>query len=283
MATGHLATYHCNRGFYMHTKLPRSDQDFSYYLPDEELRPFIAYYSVQHRFFPVIAPRFIPDLGGSIIASYKTNALDIAVWGPFNELTTIEGNSAETLARYFIEFQPGGLSRLICLHSNEILNRKILLSDIDQCVYRSLRQIYEKHTCTDELISLLDNYFLKLLEWRKDVFASGRHILNLLYGLNENISMKNLSLETHYSTRQINRYINSLAGVSGKGYIKIKRFNKAVETLKKSERSIEEIAFILGYYDASHFVHDFTELCGLSPALYRKNMSGFYNETLKKF
>lgn len=96
------------------------------------------------------------------------------------------------------------------------------------------------------------------------------------------ITINDLSNDVHYSTRHINRYLNALTGVSGKSYIRIKRFNKAVEMLKKSNCSIEQIALSLGYFDAAHFVNNFLKPSGLSPTQYRKNMSGFYNDALKK-
>ncbi len=264
-------------------KLLKSDKFFSYYLPHKELYPYISYYSIQHMSFSTIAPLFIPDLGGSIIVSRHQNGLDMIVWGPFSQITAIENRQHAVLAQYFIEFQPGGLSRLVYQNSNEILNRKIILNEIDSNVYYSLRQLFEKHIdAEDALISSLDNYFLELLDKRKDALANGRSILSLLQNSSINITMDYLSTDVHYSTRHINRYLNALTGVSGKSYIRIKRFNKAVEMLKQSNHSIEEIAYCLGYFDAAHFVHDFLEISELSPTLYRKNKSDFYNDTLKK-
>ncbi|XID91907.1 helix-turn-helix domain-containing protein [Paenibacillaceae bacterium WGS1546] len=267
----------------MNPKLPKSNKMFSYYPPHRDLSPYIAYYSIQHRFYPTIAPLFIPDLGGSIIVSHYQNELDIRVWGPFSQLTPMENRPYAALARYFIEFQPGGLSRLVYPNSNEVLNRKVALQEVDRNAYRSLRQLFEKHIhFEDDLISSLDHYFLGLLDQREDAFANGRHILNLMQEFGVNGSADQLSNSVHYSTRHINRYLNALTGISSKGYIRIKRCNKAVEMLKKSNCSIEQIAFKLGYYDAAHFVHDFAKLSGVSPTLYRKNKSGFYNEALKR-
>lgn len=261
----------------MYKKLPQSNEIFSYYLPCKELSSFIAYYSVQHKAFSNIAPLFIPDLSGSIVINHTPRQIDMTLWGPFNLLTDIGDCSVTPVSRYFVEFQPGGLSRLIYPNCGDLLNQKIPLEIIDASLNRSLARLFENGAA----LKLLDAFFLGLLEKRKDTYANGRHILHALN--DEGLSVKDLSAKTNYSERHLNRYINCFSGVTTKAYIKIKRLNKSLDMLKKTKHAIEHIAFDLGYYDASHFIHDFQSFLGISPMSYRKNMSGFYNETLKKF
>jgi AraC-like DNA-binding protein len=266
-------------------KLPQNDEIFSYYLPRGELSPYIAYYSITKPCFALssISPLFIPDLGGSLIISRYENDWGLVVWGPFNKLTGIEDSPRKVLAQYFIEFQPGGLSRLIYPNSKELLNQKIPTAEVDYEIHNALKTIFEQDKCEpDELVSFLDEYFWGLLENKRDIFENGRHILGVLQGFEHGRTMTDLSKETHYSARHINRYLNVLAGVSGKNYLRVKRFNNATRILKESKYSIEQAALQLNYYDPAHFVHDFTELAGLSPTLYRKNMSSFYNESSKR-
>ena len=267
-------------------KLPQNDEVFSYYLPHSGLSPYIAYYSITTPGVDLssISPLFIPDLGGSLIISRYENDLGLMVWGPFNRLTGIEYCPHKILVQYFVEFQPGGLSRLIYPNSSELLNQKIPIAEIDCEIHKTLNLIFEQSNSGPyELVAFLDDYFLRLLEGRKDFFENGRHILSVLQDFDQGETMNDLSKETRYSPRHINRYLNALTGLSGKSYIRIKRFNNAARILKESAYSIEQAAFLLGYYDAAHFIHDFTELSGMSPSLYRKNMSDFYSETSKRF
>ncbi len=88
--------------------------------------------------------------------------------------------------------------------------------------------------------------------------------------------------EVHYSQRQMNRYLNTVVGVSSKNYLRVKRINLAVQMLKQRQCSIEEVAFELGYYDSAHFIHDFTKIMNKTPTMYRENMSDFYSETTKR-
>lgn len=268
----------------MNSEILTGNTAFSYYLPHEALRRYISYYSIQHNSFSSISPLFMPDLGGSIIISLGRAGFDMIVWGPFNRLTAIENEPKDVSAQFFIEFQPGGLSRFVFPNCQELLNRKVALWELDDWLYSSLRQVFEQnHHTTEKIIPALDNYFLKLLDKRRDFFVDGRSILYVLHDFEMDGTVNDLSNEVHYSARHINRYLNALTGVSGKGYMKIKRFNKAVEMLKENRGTIEQVADRLCYYDAAHFVHDFSQLSGMPPGLFRENESDFYNETLKDF
>ncbi|WMJ84818.1 helix-turn-helix domain-containing protein [Oscillospiraceae bacterium LTW-04] len=268
----------------MSLKLPNSDESFSYYLPHKKLYQYISYYSIQHNSFSSISPVFIPDLGGSIIISLGRKGFDMVVWGPFNRLTAIENGPKDISVQFFIEFQPGGLSRFILPNSQEILNKKVSLRELDNDFHFSLRQIFERNFhSADQIIFCLDHFFLNLLDKRRDYLVNGRNILCSLQDFMAMGTMEDLSKDVHYSTRHINRYLNTLTGVSGKEYMKIKRFNKAVRLLKESNSTIEQISDSLCYYDTAHFIHDFSHLSEISPMLFRENKSDFYNETLKIF
>jgi AraC-like DNA-binding protein len=227
---------------------------------------------------------FIPYLGGSVIVSLGQGGIDMRVRGPFNRITGIERKQKDVVAQFFIEFQPGGLSRLIFPNCEELLNRKPSLEELDTGLYRSLGHIMEQRfPAGKDDIANLDQFFLTLLDERREYYANGRSILRALQGSKPDSTMQALSSDVHYSQRHINRYLNAYAGVSGKEYLRLKRLSKAAGLLKEGGGTIEQIANRLCYYDAAHFVHDFSQLSGISPLLFRENKSGFYNETRKLF
>lgn len=265
-------------------KLAKSDRAFSYYPPHEALSPYVAYYSIQHAFSAGIAPLFTPDLGGSVVMSRHDGDVKARLWGPFDELTTVEDPTLVVQARCFVEFQPGGLSRLIYPNSRELLNRKIDLGVLDRDLELRLASAMEDAEGSGEaLVSALDNCLLDRLERHGDRLVRGRGLLAALQNVPLAGTVEDLARDVRYSSRHVNRYLHALTGVSGKGYLRLRRLNRGAELLKGSDRTVEGIALSLGYYDTAHFVHDFVKYAGLSPARYRKNLSGFYNESLKRF
>ncbi len=265
--------------------LPNNDNNFMYFQPHVALRPYIAYYSITTSSADIahISPVFIPDLGGAIIISQYHDRFDVRLWGPFNRISHIDPGAPVAQKKYFIEFHPGGLSRLIYNNSQELLNQKLYMEDVNIAIKHSLIALVEQHAlCQNQLISQFDMYFLDLLVVRTDTLIRGRHILKILQCVSKEDTITAIEKEVHYSQRQMNRYLNTVVGVSSKNYLRVKRINLAVQMLKQRQCSIEEVAFELGYYDSAHFIHDFTKIMNKTPTMYRENMSDFYSETTKR-
>ena len=66
-----------------------------------------------------------------------------------------------------------------------------------------------------------------------------------------------------------------------KAYFQVLRVNAAIRALQAGPPSLTRLAQELGYFDQSHFIHEFKSVCGVSPGRYLAHMSGFYNEPLK--
>ena len=97
----------------MQQLLPASGPVFSYHRPSAGLAPYVAYYSVQHRFAAFASPQFLPELGGSLILSWAAGGGQSMVWGPFTIITTTGPQPPGLCARCFVEFRPGGLALVV--------------------------------------------------------------------------------------------------------------------------------------------------------------------------
>ena len=70
-----------------------------------------------------------------------------------------------------------------------------------------------------------------------------------------------------------------LVGISPKRLARIVRFQRALRMLRAPEGSGVATALECGYADQPHFIRDFTELAGCSPAahlLRHAELSGFF-------
>lgn len=95
------------------------------------------------------------------------------------------------------------------------------------------------------------------------------HAANLLVGSAGSVTVEQLAEETGYTTRYIDKSFRSEVGLSPKQLAKIFRFQAAVKALNAhTDRNLTEIAMELGYYDQSHFVHDFKAFSGMTPKKY---------------
>lgn len=69
------------------------------------------------------------------------------------------------------------------------------------------------------------------------------------------------------SVRQFERRFKLLAGFSPRLFFRIARFN-AVLNPSRFDHSLSEVAHACGYYDQSHFIHDFQQFSGFTPKAY---------------
>ncbi|MEO5997296.1 MAG: helix-turn-helix domain-containing protein [Chitinophagaceae bacterium] len=70
------------------------------------------------------------------------------------------------------------------------------------------------------------------------------------------------------STRQFERKFKQFSGFSPKLFSRIVRFQSAINNYGNKNISLTEIAYECGYYDQSHFIHDFREFSGYNPKQY---------------
>lgn len=98
-------------------------------------------------------------------------------------------------------------------------------------------------------------------------------IKNLTERIRENTTVK-----THEAARMcgmsdghFSRIFKSVTGTTFTQYVKSVKIDRAERLLKCSDVSVTEIAQLLDYATASHFIEDFRREKGMSPRRYRKN------------
>ncbi|MBC7828488.1 MAG: helix-turn-helix transcriptional regulator [Chitinophagaceae bacterium] len=70
------------------------------------------------------------------------------------------------------------------------------------------------------------------------------------------------------SQRQFERKFREFSGLAPKLFSRIVRFHSACQLFGDSNKSLTSIAYDCGYYDQSHFIHDFKEFSGYHPRHY---------------
>lgn len=91
-------------------------------------------------------------------------------------------------------------------------------------------------------------------------------LFDLLYTLNGDISVKDLSTRIFWTSRQINRYFTGHFGLSLKAYCDILRFRASFAHIKAGKLFPEQ-----DFADQSHFIKAVKKLSGVSPRQLSKN------------
>ncbi|MCE6990908.1 helix-turn-helix domain-containing protein [Dyadobacter sp. CY323] len=77
-----------------------------------------------------------------------------------------------------------------------------------------------------------------------------------------------LAAQSFLSTRQFERKFKAFSGFSPKLFTRIIRFHAAMDAYGDPDRSLTDIAYDCGYYDQSHFIHEFKTFSGEHPKVY---------------
>ncbi|MBL1222522.1 AraC family transcriptional regulator [Chryseobacterium sp. L7] len=91
-------------------------------------------------------------------------------------------------------------------------------------------------------------------------------LFDLIYSSNGEMSVKELSEKTVWSSRQINRYFNEYLGLSLKAYCTILRFRASLEHIAEGKLFPE-----LNFTDQTHFIKEIRKFSGVAPKELSKN------------
>jgi len=93
-------------------------------------------------------------------------------------------------------------------------------------------------------------------------------------------NIEELSRQLNISSTSLRTHFKINVGVSPKELIHVTRLQRALKSKIKKEESLTQLAYGLGYYDQSHFIHEFKDALGITPHKYFSNNNltfDFYN------
>jgi AraC-like DNA-binding protein len=122
---------------------------------------------------------------------------------------------------------------------------------------------------TSQRIYHLNCFFTRLLKRHTAKRSALQGYIRNVYPGGENISVKQMTKDLFLSERTLERKFLSEVGLSPKNFCRIMRLQHTLRLLQKKEpEALTGVAQQAGFYDQAHFIKDFKELTGLTPAAY---------------
>ena len=87
---------------------------------------------------------------------------------------------------------------------------------------------------------------------------------HLQYG-SEVIGLSATALQSGLSERYVQKLCHTCIGISPSTYAALVRFNKSLQLVLNSPRSLTSIAYDCGYYDQAHFIKEFKKFTAITP------------------
>lgn len=117
-------------------------------------------------------------------------------------------------------------------------------------------------------VEILSAYLTSLLSRRQQAPSAVQIAVRTILAADGMVNIRELASSVSLSTRQFERNFKAAAGFSPKLFTRIIRFHRALEAYGQFDGNLTGLAYECGYYDQSHFIHDFREFSGYLPGEY---------------
>jgi len=167
---------------------------------------------------------------------------------------------------FMITFQPAGFQRLFRIPLSEFTDDGTEASSVFGSVIMGLRERLGDVNTFAERVRIAESFLLHTLAQvdDRDPFAS---VAACLLKVDAGSRISEVASQTGLSLRQFERRFHQYAGVPPKLFVKIARFQAALEMkMKSSAQSWTTVAHANEYFDQMHMIRDFRELGGATPS-----------------
>lgn len=253
--------------------------NYRYILPCRELKEYVEYYLIiestgGENIEPVIVypkpqAEMVFNYSGKTIEQIGTNnAMESTNWGVsgfFTNKTTYYTQGQ--LGVIMVGFKPWGIQSFINFQTQEITNTNLDL----KLVYPSEMRLIEERLlqCDNTLsrIQIIEEFLLSILiqKINDGLIISA---LQTISQMNGDVKISRLSKEFCLSEKQFVRRFKSVIGINPKFFARLLRYQYILKILDSGKLDLLDHAIECGFYDVSHFIHEFTEFTGMSPSVY---------------
>ena len=161
-------------------------------------------------------------------------------------------------------FQPHGLRAFFNFPINELLNQNLALNHFIKEVPELEDKLLNTYN-NRQRIELIEDFFIKRLGINQNTDRI-EHALKIIEVTKGQIRTQHLAQEVCLGIKQFERIFSANVGLSPKKYMSIVRFQNTIRSKQNSKfKNLNQLAAESGYYDQSHFNHEFKQLTGLTP------------------
>jgi AraC-like DNA-binding protein len=192
------------------------------------------------------------------------------VFGQITEPLEIEATGETGI--FAVRFHPEGFLPFATMPIVEMENRPVPLADLfgDEGI-RLESEMLSAETAVIR-IEIIERFLLERLISPKAIDNIAKASVNILFQLNGQLSVDELSDHLKINRRQLERKFSSVIGLSPKQFAKIIRLQATLKMISDNRfTSLTAVAYEGNYYDQAHFIKDFKEFTGMSPKQFYAN------------
>ena len=175
----------------------------------------------------------------------------------------------KNIETFSVVFKPGALYNFVSgIPISQLAKSSANLIDIfGEEIYEIEDKLKEEKRFHNRIL-LLENFLLSIIEPCDPRIKWAVEYIDKHF---DEATVMSLATHLNLGVRQLRNVFKNKIGLSPKQFIKLYRFKNSLSNPPKREQSNAQFAAKLGYFDESHFIHDFKTLSGMTPSEYFKN------------
>ena len=245
--------------------------------PSASLANFVRFFWVlestgltyTHRSMADVCPEMVFHYSGCFeeIREGKTEPASIAVLqGPLTRIRRFKIDKAFGI--FGVYLYPYSIPFLFGIPATELSNE---MPDLITLLGREGAELEEKIMMAPDnnrRIRIISEFLEKKIEKNQHDLPAMVSCINHMIRSKGPLKVEQVADQYFISKRQFERKFKDFSGLSPKLFSRIARFHRACEQFGNKRQSLTAIAYDCGYYDQSHFIHDFKEFSGFHPKQY---------------
>ncbi len=223
------------------------------YLPKERVYPcgyatMVFHYGSPSKFQKKNSGKYIePNL---VICGQQTNYYDLSLSGKTGMI--------------LIVFRPHGLKSFFNFPITELLNENLSLQDLANNEANELEDKLFNAPNNKQRVIHLEKFLIKRLVYNAE-YERVEYAVKIIEHSKGQLKAQDIAHEVCLGIKQFERTFSKYVGVNPKKFASIVRFQNVIQMNSKNKKSMSQLAYDNGYYDQSHFIHDFKSLTGQTP------------------
>jgi AraC-like DNA-binding protein len=207
------------------------------------------------------APRAFQEAGRSAVAGGEV------ICGTRSSFMVAD--TANMVTTFGIQFRPGGAFPFLPMPASELNEQCVPLADVFGSSVASLRERLLECAIPQQKFAAAEQWLLGQRAARVEKHPAVEYATAEFLRSAIAQPLSSVLDRIGYSQRHFNQLFAEEVGLTPKRFLRVRRFQRVIRLVGEAP-SVDwaGLALRCGYYDQSHFVHDFRGFCGLTPAAY---------------
>ena len=190
-------------------------------------------------------------------------------------ITIPAGNKSEMMV---ISFKKGMAAPFFPFPLNEIADSVVDADLVWGTDFGSLREKLLGTKDIDKRFRIVEDFLIREFQSQMAINPCVAFAVGEMTERPDAISIGRMNDRIGYSPKHFTEMFRRQVGVTPKSYLKIMRFQKAVQTIDAAVTpDWSRISHECGFYDQAHFINDFKHFSGFTPAKYAEIQTNYQN------